>query len=342
MNPRALALVPPSANSAAAIPPETALLGLPLIRRTALAARKAGFERIFVADSDSGPLARALDGTPVEFVGAEFHAPDGTAILPWNLVVDTRALQHLLPGLDPQEEGIPVRTRADLPRAEKWLLSRLLKDTEGFMSRHFERKVSLALTRRLAATSVTPNQMTLISVAIGLASAPFFLFTRPILQTVGALLFLLHSIVDGCDGELARLKFQESRWGGILDFWGDNLVHVAIFAAIAAGWSHATGKTWPLLLGAAAILGTLASAGLAYLQTMRKPKEGPLFTNVTDSAAAGSDVVNALARRDFIYVVLALSLFGKANWFLALAAVGAPAFFVALVLLGRPPETKPK
>ena len=28
--------------------------------------------------------------------------------------------------------------------------------------------------------------------------------------------------LDGCDGELARLKFKESRWGGLLDFWGDN------------------------------------------------------------------------------------------------------------------------
>jgi phosphatidylglycerophosphate synthase len=208
------------------------------------------------------------------------------------------------------------------------------------MSRHFERKISLALTRRLSATSITPNQMTLVSVAIGLAGAPFFLSERPLLQTIGALLFLLHSIVDGCDGELARLKFEESRWGGILDFWGDNLVHIAIFGAIAIGWSHTEGKTWPLLLGAAAIAGTLASAGFAYWQTMRRPKEGPLFTNVTESTAVGSDVVNALSRRDFIYVVLALSLFGKANWFLALAAVGAPAFFMALVLLGRPPETK--
>src|SRR2546426_3192414 len=38
---------------------------------------------------------------------------------------------------------------------------------------------------------------------------------------------LAHSILDGCDGELARLKFQHSRWGAVLDFWCDNVVHVA-------------------------------------------------------------------------------------------------------------------
>ena len=37
--------------------------------------------------------------------------------------------------------------------------------------------------------------------------------------------------------ELARLKFLESRTGAILDFWGDNVVHVAVFSCMAIGWS---------------------------------------------------------------------------------------------------------
>jgi phosphatidylglycerophosphate synthase len=125
------------------------------------------------------------------------------------------------------------------------------------MARHFDRKVSLAISRRLARTSITPNAMTLISVGIGLSGAPFFLSERPALQTIGALLFVLHSIVDGCDGELARLKLQESRLGGVLDFWGDNVVHIAVFASVAVGWSLA-GARWPLLFGGAAtVAGTL-------------------------------------------------------------------------------------
>ena len=103
------------------------------------------------------------------------------------------------------------------------------------MSRHVERRVSLAVTRRLVETSVTPNAMTLISVAIGLLGALGFLSPAPAFQLAGALLFLTHSILDGCDGELARLKFLESRWGAALDFWGDNVVHVAVFAALAVG-----------------------------------------------------------------------------------------------------------
>ena len=210
------------------------------------------------------------------------------------------------------------------------------------MSRHFDRKISLAISRRLAGTGVTPNQMTVVSVAIGVFGALFFLLPGAAMQTAGAVCFVLHSIVDGCDGELARLKFQESRWGGLLDFWGDNLVHLAVYSAIAVGWSHAVGKLWPLWFGAAAILGNLLSAGFVHRQTMAtaRAREGPLFTHVSTSSSRMSRVADELSRRDFIYLVLILSLFGKANWFLVMAAVGAPIFFLGLVALALAEERK--
>jgi len=156
--------------------------------------------------------------------------------------------------------------------------------------------------------------------------------------------FLAHSILDGCDGELARLEFKESRFGGVLDFWGDNVVHVAVFVAIGIGWARTTGASWPLALAAAAALGTLASASFVYATTMSPAAaagraagvQGPLFTSVTRGAASrASRVADALARRDFIYLVVLLSAFGKARWFLVLAAIGSPAFFAVLLFVSR-------
>jgi hypothetical protein len=46
------------------------------------------------------------------------------------------------------------------------------------MSRHFDRRISLAVSRRLANTRVTPDQMTLVATAIGVAAAPFFVSDR--------------------------------------------------------------------------------------------------------------------------------------------------------------------
>lgn len=229
---------------------------------------------------------------------------------------------------------VRVANRADLPDAERWLLQGLVKDTEGFMSRHVERKISLAVTRRLVDTDMTPNQMTAVSVAIGVVGALFFLSSAPAYQLIGALLFLLHSILDGCDGEIARLKYLESRFGGLLDFWGDNAVHSAVFVCIGLGWWMADGALLPLLMAGSATVGGLLSAGFVYRQTMRhKTSVGPLFTSITTSEVPSriSHLADALARRDFIYLVVILSAFGKAHWFLILSAIGAPIFFTVVL-----------
>lgn len=220
----------------------------------------------------------------------------------------------------------------DVAKAEEWLLRGLVKETEGFMSRHFERRISLAISRRLASTRVTPNTMTAVSLGVGLLGAPFFLSSSPAVQLAGALLLLAHSILDGCDGELARLKFQESRWGGLIDFWGDNVVHIAVFACMAVGWSLAMHSPWPLLLGTLAVAGTAGSAWFVYWHTMRdKRSAGPLFTSTVRFPGSGlSRLLDALANRDFIYGVILLSAFGKAAWFLIPAALGAPIFLLLL------------
>jgi len=367
------------------------ILGLGLLQRTALAARRAGYDQVFLLTqghaapfgiamvSDWSRLAAALVPSrtaPLLIAPAAVLAeadwleqlakiqigPSSWGAVSDRLVMfaaaavpnalaalgregetgDLTAVQDRLTrqfgspaaisdGVDP----IVVVTPTDVRVAERRLLRSLVKDTDGFMARHVERPISLQIVRRLASTAVTPNQITMVSVAIGLLGAPFFLSALWPWQTVGALLFLTHSILDGCDGELARLRFQESRWGGVLDFWGDNVVHIVTFACMAAGWSLSVDATWPLLFGAAAILGNLGSAVLVYWRMMRvKDDSDPLFTSV--SAAPDrrlARLLDAASRRDFIYLVLVLALFGKSNWFLLLAAMGAPVFFFLLVFL---------
>ena len=328
---RVTLVVEPSTTAVEGVAPETPLLGLPLLRRTVLAARKAGFSRVVVTlDDPTGSVAGALEGTGVEF-SRDPVEPEATR-LPWNLVVGTKEMKALRAG-NPLG-GVEVLTDRDLPAARRLLLLGLIKDEEGFMSRHVERRISLAVSRVLASTSVTPNAMTIGSVAIGVLGAVLFAAGPARLQLPGALLFLLHSILDGCDGELARLKFLESRFGGILDFWGDNVVHVAVFLGIGVGAWRATGETWPLWLGLSASLGALLSATWVYRETMTAPKEGPAFTSVTkEPSGTVGEVADGLARRDFIYLVVLLSAFGKAVWFLALAAVGSPIFFLVLLAL---------
>ncbi len=375
---------------------DAVILGLSLIQRTVLAARRAGYRQVLllggngrgtaevaaIADwrglaatlsSHTAPLIIAPAAILAEtdwlerLASAEIEAaawgriPNRIVVLPAASAlaavdalnedggardladVEDRLARALGPpapipaGIDP----MVVETPADVRAAERRLLKGLVKDTDGFMARHVERPISLQISRRLAGTAITPNQMSLISIAVGICGGPFFLSSRPLMQTIGALLFLAHSILDGCDGELARLKFQQSRWGGVLDFWGDNVVHTVIFGCMGVGWSLSAGALWPLWLGAAAILGTLASAGFVYWRLMRFKDGGDtLFTSVSDAPERPlSRLLNSASRRDFIYLVILLALFGRSNWFLALAGIGAPIYFFLVLLAARPQPT---
>lgn len=347
-----------AAGTAPEITPETMVAGLPLGRRLVLARARAGLasvpssepgrRRVIIVPSNVIPQPwwlRSLAAMPL--------APETVWVDPAQVaVVDTEdpkpvldaagragsvaecvtALRERFAAVEgnPDDKGrFAVRTAGDLRGAESWLLRGLIKDTEGFMSRHVERVISLALTRHLVWTSITPNAMTVVSLAIGLAAAPFFLSSAPGRQLAGALLFLLHSILDGCDGEIARLKFLESPGGAALDFWGDNTVHVAVFGCMGVGWSFYAQSAWPLAVAALAVASTLAAAFVV----------APRMVSPSGAAAprsAGAKAADALANRDFIYVIVALSAFGKAAWFIVFVAIGTPIFVLVRLWADRP------
>ncbi len=279
----------------------------------------------FVQTREPGPLAAALAGeSRLEPIVAAWAA--------------------ILPPGETHPDALPppdVTAAPELAAAERRLLRGLVKEQDGLLARLVSRRISLAVTRRLAATAMTPNAMTFVSVGLGLAGAGFLLSPTTSFEIIGAVLFLLHSILDGCDGELARLKFRESRLGGLLDFWGDNVVHVAVFSAIAIAWSSERGERWPLLLGALAVSGTILSAGFVFARVMRpRAGDGPLLTSVSNGQhSRAARLSDFLARRDFIYFAPVLAVFGKMHWLLVPAAIGAPVFFfflVAIALADRP------
>jgi len=100
-----------------------------------------------------------------------------------------------------------------------------------------------------------------------------------------------------------------------------------------------------LLLGAAATVGTLGSAGFVYWRRLRgQHGSGPFFTSVSTTPDDRlARLLDAASRRDFIYLVLILALLGKSSWFLLLAALGAPTYFFLLVFLAarERPQSKP-
>lgn len=113
---------------------------------------------------------------------------------------------------------VDVDNREDAKRAEKFLLKGLPSDKDGVIARYLNRKISVNITRLLANTGVKPNHISFVSFLICLLSALFFGIGC---NAYAGILAQIASILDGVDGELARLKFLRSRWGEILDAFLD-------------------------------------------------------------------------------------------------------------------------
>lgn len=318
----------------------TPLMGLTLIDRMVLAAKRAGFAKTIILADEDGAINVRLGlnkASGTELISDPELIESGGVMAPANLLGEVNWLSALrVAGVMPSGTEAPlVLTRDDsFEKAKDRLLSRLSKETDGFMSRKFARPISLFLSRRLAPMGITPNQMTFVCMLIGLIGAPFFLSADPLIQVIGGFLFVAHSVTDGCDGELARLTYTESRFGGLFDFASDNLVHVCVFACMAWGWHIHTGSLWPLYFGIGALVGTIGSAAAVYWLTMRnKSGTGPLYTSVStsDDNKKLSKMLDDLSRRDFIYLVFAMSVFGQAHWFVAMTGIGAPIFLMLVI-----------
>lgn len=239
--------------------------------------------------------------------------------------------------------GSYKRLEAPLNQGElvDWLMAAGPKAADGFMARHFDRHLSLAASRALLDTAVTPNQMTVFSTTLGLLGAAFFLGETRLFYVAGALLVWLHSVLDGCDGELARVRFQESPLGSDLDFWGDNLVHFALFTCMGAGFWLSGGGAHNLALSAVAGGGVLASAWAAWgHRRARREASGPEAGVIEQSAGTGLNarlarLENTLAQRDFIYLLVLLAFVDRVYEFLWAAAVGGVLFFAIMQYLRR-------
>jgi len=226
-------------------------------------------------------------------------------------------------------EWMPLGSKGEVALAEDRLAAALSHGRDGFISQ-FDRAISIPISRRLARTPVTPNQVTAVSIVVGLAGAALLASPSWALCVAGALLAWFSSILDGCDGELARLKLLSSEAGRRFDLFGDYLVNFAVLAGVV--WHvRVTRPEAPLVpLGLLLASGWALSGASAWWLFLRNPGRHP---------AGLLRFLQRLASRDFVYLILVLALVDRLEWFFYAAAVGAHLFwiglFVAAAIAGR-------
>ncbi|MGH8781983.1 CDP-alcohol phosphatidyltransferase family protein [Paraburkholderia sp.] len=187
--------------------------------------------------------------------------------------------------------------------------------------RTWDARVARRLVTPLVDTWITPNHLTTVRLAIGLAGALCLARGGFAWTNVGTLLIVLSNFVDHTDGELARISGKSSRIGHFYDLACDAIVTVLLFVgfgfAVAASGGSSSIAVSPVLMGGVA---GVAVALIFFLRMRIEDKEGK--TGTKQAFAIGFET------EDVLYLLPIVTLTGGIVPFLVAAAIGAPLFAV--------------
>jgi phosphatidylglycerophosphate synthase len=264
-------------------------------------------------------------------------------------VVTTRGRAHdSLDDLAAAEAHLPYlgftttpRDKRALRRAEKQLVWSLRKAADGIASKAINRRLSLPITWLLMRTRIHPNHVTLF--CFGLALTGGFVISRGgyLAGVIGMLLVNLGSIIDGVDGELARLKYRFSRLGQWLDTLADDFGNIAYISGIALNL-RAGGNPWALPFATCVLACFIYTQATQYWLIARVYRSGDLASipwayqshDFLSSNDAGLKATLAkMLKRDFaltMFVVLAAC--GELRTILLCFSAGALSFAIAFTV----------
>ena len=114
-------------------------------------------------------------------------------------------------GSGPIEGWEYLEDSSQIAACEKRFLRGSGKSQDGLVSRFLNRPISRAISRVLLKTSITPSAWTLAIFVLPLVGAVFLARGDYASVIAGLIFFQFYSILDGCDGEIARAKYSSRR-----------------------------------------------------------------------------------------------------------------------------------
>ncbi|MEP7014584.1 MAG: CDP-alcohol phosphatidyltransferase family protein [Verrucomicrobiota bacterium] len=233
-------------------------------------------------------------------------------------------------GIDKNTTWHLLSARADIAACERRFLSRAGKSQDGPVSKFLNRPISRWVTRLLLKFPTSPTGWTMSIFVLPALSCVFLSLGGYIEIVTGTLLYQLHSILDGCDGEIARAKYLESKSGGRIDDLCDLVGAFLFVIGLGLGLYRASHASYSSLYVIEGIFCALLIAMNEWL--LRIPKRA------VDLESSTLNQVLYPRHRDMIQQSGLLLLGENFVWFLVQITkrdVGI-LFFVLLALAGLP------
>jgi len=268
--------------------------------------------------------ASTHDGTPTLAADAALTtalAPALTAGIPVGDEIGRALKSREAASVEPEAWHVRVRDARSARDAEDRLFAALGSPIDTRLDRALHRRLSRPVTRAAIALGITPNQVSVLSLLVGLLAAWCFWWGTATAALAGLLVYVAAVVLDHADGEVARLTLTESRVGEWLDILVDTIVHAALVAAMGLTAQRITGAG--ALLGVVATLGIIASAAVAKLWP------------TTGAATPISTTLENLGSRDGFYAMLLLFIAARAlsptalPSLMVVVALGAHAYWLA-------------
>jgi phosphatidylglycerophosphate synthase len=173
-----------------------------------------------------------------------------------------------------QDSWQEISMPQDCILAEQKLNRWLVKPTDGVFAR-MNRKISIPISRQLIKFPITPNMVSGFTLGVSFLAGVSYALGGYWNTLLGAVLSVWASILDGCDGEVARLKLQASDFGCWLETACDYLYYLLIFAGMAIGLARRSGDREYWVWGGALLFGAAATILLAWFERSRLSGKHP-------------------------------------------------------------------
>ncbi|MGB8022233.1 MAG: DUF5941 domain-containing protein [Candidatus Nanopelagicales bacterium] len=269
-----------SAGSAAhdVTAPSAGFLGALVVDRVDLEAARGALEAAAVASSAAGWPSNAVDVALVALVRTQIPVSAVISVGPAMRGGTASARDAILAELDGMDQARVLLERANRP-------------DDGFYSTFVLRRASKPVTATALRLGLSPNQISLFSLAVGLCAAACFAVGSWPALLAGAVLMQASLIIDCVDGEVARFTRSFSDLGAWLDAATDRVKEYAAYAGLAAGSVRHGRDIW-LLATLVMIMQTIRHVGdydFARVQRIRESwvPARPIGER-SDGGAAGS------------------------------------------------------